>query len=217
MPLVGVDLDGPAAVAAFDVEHPDGSPAFLRVESSGKGGGRHVYVAGQQQPAGGRNPWGGEYRADRGHLMLPPSLVDGRRDYYRPTGDRFLSGIELPLRSVSSSGKVSRIGGAGASALNDPCTEALVDRLSIWPAQQRKVLAFREYVDALGHAPVGERHPAMKTAVCSAVARARLHQFPLRGALDLIIDAFPDPETGRNVRAEVMAVTSWALAQELAS
>ncbi len=78
------------------------------------------------QPAA-RNPWGGEYRADRGHLMLPPSLVDGRRDYYRPAGDSFLSGIELPLLSVSSSGMVSRIGGAGASALSDKRTELLID------------------------------------------------------------------------------------------
>ena len=84
VPLVGVDLDVPAAVAAFDAEHQGGSEASGRVRGEGWRSARLRRWAGvpaRRAPTRGAAGTGPRTGRPDGS---PPSLVDGRRDYHRP-------------------------------------------------------------------------------------------------------------------------------------
>ena len=210
VPMIGIDLDGPEAVAAFLAEH-DQAYRWLRIRSSGKGGGRHVYIA-SDKPVQGRNPWGGEYRADAGHLMLPPSAVNGTRVYYRPAG-LVISSLGL---KVARGGRVSD-GKGSASAVPDAALDDLINRLSTSvpaPAAQRRLF---QHLDAISQADPGTRYPTTMSAVAAAVAMARTDILPLRWAMSCIEKAYGDAVAGesRDPKAQVRDMVAWTLGQEL--
>ena len=218
VPLVGVDLDGPAAIGRFDAQFD--AAEWLGVDTRGKGGGRHVHVTGAAAPVNGRNPWGGEYRGDRGHLMLPPSLVEGRRDYYRPRGRWFADVHTAPgLLGTPPEGR----SGAGTprKTAQHPVADAelqdLVNRLSMFPPRPAALRRFRDQLGALRVAGVGERHPTAMRALAHAVLLAHRRELPLRWAVRLVAEAFPvQPGERRDVEAEVLAMLGWVVGQQVA-
>ena len=219
VPLVGIDLDGPGSVAGFDAQFD--MPEWLGVDTLGKGGGRHVYVAGAATPVNDRNPWGGEYRGDRGHLMLPPSVVNGRRDYYRPRGRWFADVRSAPGLLETSPGRRGDAGSPRQTArrpVADTELNDLVGRLSTFAPRPAAFRRFRDQLDALHGAGVGERHPTAMTALAHAVALAHRRELPLRWAVRLVAEAFPvQPGERRDVEAEVLAMLGWVVGQEVAS
>lgn len=213
VPLVGIDLDGPGAVGAFLTEFPSASD-WLRVRSSGKGGGLHVYVMGAEHPPTGANRWGGEVRAASGHLMLPGSVVDGHADYYRPEG-RWLANVRATPALLKGTRK-DRTDGPGV-----PVPEAdladLIARLSRTPPTSAARQRLGGYLDRLAQAQPGERHPAATSAVASAVAWSRRGGMPLRWALGQITQTYEEAAPDdRDHYGDVRTITRWALGREYA-
>lgn len=212
VPLIGIDLDGGEAVDEF----PGLPRGALHVDSGRADRGRHVYLSGAPEPITGLHMWGGEIRSDRGHLMLPPSLVGGRRDYYTPVGERFASVHDDEMDGVLD-GITATSSGAGAASLPDGEAWEAVLTLSRRPAERWAVAKLDEYLDALRMAGAGDRHARMKSAVGCAVACAARGGLPLRWALEQVVEVFAGTiwaERDRNAEREVNAVVAWTLAQQ---
>lgn len=212
VPLVGIDLDGPEAVAGFYRVNPD-FDAFLRVESSGKGGGQHVYALGFREPLAGTHRWGGEVRAARGHLMLPPSLVEGRRDYYRPVGRVLRQARDTKGLTGARRGSA----GPGAPSMTSETEiEEVLDRLSLRPPSRSGQARLAGKLAALAEAAPGSRYPSMVSAVACAVWLARQGGVPLRWALDTITNVYGEAVAGegRDPGSQTYAALGWVLGQE---
>ena len=210
VPLIGLDLDGRDAVAAFsDYTAPD----TLRVTTAGKGGGMHVYVSGASKPLAGTHTWGGEIRSVYGHLMLPPSLIWGTRDYYTPRGERFLPAEALG--DVMSTAKTARSRKGGT--ISDADIDPLIDRLSVHPATGSARQRLIDRLAAIEAAPPGERYPTTMRAVASAVALAHMNALPLRWALSVIESTYSDAVAmeDRDPHAQVRDMAAWVLGEEL--
>ena len=188
-PLVVLDLDGPTAVAAFTDN--DLAGGCFRVETAGKGGGRHIYVAGAKTPRSGTHRWGGEVRSDRGHVLLPGSVIDGNP--YIASGAYF---AKIDLAGI---GRTCRGAAAGPLALGD--LDWVVERLSLQPptpgARRQLDRHLRNIRGARGSRG---RHPAAMSAVASAVAMAEMGILPLRWALDEITLVMAEARAGETPR-----------------
>jgi hypothetical protein len=214
VPLIGIDLDGGEAVDGFPALHT----GSFRVETSGKGVGRHVYLAGAKAAITGLHRWGGEVRSDRGHLMMAPSLVADRRDYYRPVGGRFPD-VSDPAMDEVLAGVSASSSGVGADALPEDEVWETVLAFSRRPAQPWAVAKLDYYLDRLAQAGPGDRHPKMVAAVGCAVACAGRGGLPLRWALERVTEVFGTVlwgEADRNPEREVLAVAAWTLGQQRA-
>ena len=186
----------------------DISPECFRVETAGKGGGRHVYIAGAKTPRSGTHHWGGEVRSDRGHVVLPGSMIDGNPRHYVASGAYF---AKIDLAGIGRTGQGAA---AGPLALGD--LDQVVERLSLQPPTQgaRRQLDghLRNIREARGS---HGRHPAAMSAVASAVAMAKMGILPLAWALDEITAAMAVARAGetRDVGAEVRDEAAWVLGQ----